>query len=42
MAGVKYVLKYMTNDTFWGELNYSYNVSQQILSDFMRKYQLID
>jgi hypothetical protein len=42
MAGVKYVLRYMADDTFWGELNYSYNASQQILSDFMRKYQLMD
>ncbi len=41
MVGVQNILKYMTNDAFWIELNASYNASQRILSDFMAKYRLM-
>jgi hypothetical protein len=41
MEGVQRMLRFMTNNAFWEELNASYNASQQILSDFMRRYPLM-
>ncbi len=38
MAAVKSMLRYISNDVFWADLNQSYNTTQQILTDFTRKY----
>lgn len=38
LPSVKTMLKFITDDDFWGELNASYNACQQILSDFRRRY----
>ena len=38
MAAVKFMLRYITDNAFWAELNQSYNTSKKILTDFMIKY----
>jgi hypothetical protein len=35
---VQTMLRFITDDAFWRELNASHNACQQILSDFSRKY----
>lgn len=39
LDNVQEMLRFITDDAFWRELNASYNASQQILSDFMKKYR---
>jgi hypothetical protein len=38
LHSVQTMLRFITDDDFWRELNASYNACQQILSDFRRRY----
>jgi hypothetical protein len=41
MQSVQHMLRFISDNAFWRELNASYDASQQILSDFMRRYGLM-